>query len=539
VAREVAQRERLKALIAGSIGNLGSHFVLALEAVNADTGDVMAREQVEVTAKELVLTSLGAATARLREKLGESLASIQKFDVPLPRATTQSLEALHAYALALDEGRLNPRVEAIPHLKRAIEIDPSFAMAYAVLSGVYYNTGQSALAPPLAAKAFELRDRVSERERFVISWRYYLDAVQAWDKALPLAESWTATYPREAFAFNSLGVASAALGQHDRAVGAFREAVRLDPGFVPPRGNLVGSLIALNRLGEARSALQDAGTLGIGFLSLRRMGYLLAFLRDDPAAMAHELSLTRATSDAPHAWIWEARTSLSSGRFGAAHDLFRRGAEAARLENAGEIAAQATIEDAEAHAIAGQCGAAQREIAEGLELSRDNFTVERASRALALCGVNGASSLLSRELGDRFPGATLTARLQIPVTAAALALKRRDPAGALVLLEPVRPYDHAPASEFWPIFLRGAAHLQQRDGNAATVEFRSILDHRSEAPTSPLYALAQLGVARAAALAGRPAQAREAYDAFFVLWKSADASIAPLEEARREYASLQ
>ena len=217
VAREVAQREQLKALIAGSIGNLGSHYVLALEAVNAATGDVMAREQVEVSAKEQVLTSLGATASRLRGKLGESLASIQKFDVPLPRATTPSLEALHAYSLALDEGRFTPRAEAIPHLKRAIEIDPTFAMAHAVLSAVYYNTGHSALAPAFSARAFELRNRVSERERFFISWRYYLDAIQAWDQALALAESWTASYPREAFAFNSLGLASAAFGQHERA----------------------------------------------------------------------------------------------------------------------------------------------------------------------------------------------------------------------------------------------------------------------------------------------------------------------------------
>ena len=194
--------------------------MLALEAINAETGDVMAREQAEAASKEQVLTSLGAATSRLREKLGESLASIQKFDVPLPRATTPSLDALHAYSLALYEGREVPRLEAIPHLKRAIELDPTFAMAHALLSAVYANTGQSALAPAFSQKAFELRDRVSERERFFISWRYYRDAIQAWDKALELARSWTATYPREAFAFNSLGSALLRLGQFEQSVAA-------------------------------------------------------------------------------------------------------------------------------------------------------------------------------------------------------------------------------------------------------------------------------------------------------------------------------
>ncbi len=234
LARDVARRERLKALVSGSIGTLGTNYVIALEAINAETGDVMAREQVEAPAQEEVLTALGAASARLREKLGESLASIEKFDVPLPQATTASLEALHAYALALDQGRVIPRVEAIPHLQRAIELDPDFALAQALLSGVYANTGRFADAPALSRRAFELRDRVSERERFFISWRYYIDAAQAWDNALELAEAWTMTYPREAFAFNALGIASAAFGQHGRAVDAFREAIRLDGRFVPP-----------------------------------------------------------------------------------------------------------------------------------------------------------------------------------------------------------------------------------------------------------------------------------------------------------------
>src|SRR5262249_27493189 len=182
MAREIAQREQLKALLAGSIAPLGRNYVIAVEAVNALTGDVMAREQVEVPGKEQVLTALGGVASRLREKLGESLASTQKFAVPLPRATTPSLEALHAYALALAEGRVNPRLEAIPHLKRAIEIDPDFAMALAMLSGVYANTNQTALAPELSRRAFALQDRVSERERFFISWRYYRDAAQAWEK---------------------------------------------------------------------------------------------------------------------------------------------------------------------------------------------------------------------------------------------------------------------------------------------------------------------------------------------------------------------
>jgi tetratricopeptide (TPR) repeat protein len=538
-AREIAQREQLKALVAGSIARLGSHYVVALEAITAESGDVMAREQIEVDGKEGVLTSLGAATSRLREKLGESLASIQKFDVPLPRATTASLDALHAYSLALDQGRVIPRVEAIPHLERAIELDPDFALAQALLSGVYANTGRSADAPAFSRRAFELRDRVSERERFFISWRYYVDAAQAWDKALELAQSWTKTYPREAFAFNSLGIASAAFGQHDRAVNAFREAIRLDAEFVPPHGNLVGSLIALDRFPEARALLDQANARGLDFISLRRAAYLLAFLGDDSSAMARELKSARSTTPGMWTSSWEARTLLFSGKFDAAHQLFQRSIQDALRDSFHELGAQWTMEDAESRAIAGQCTEARREVSAGLELSRDNFTLERAARTLALCEGGGQASALARELASRFSDAALTTRIQLPVIDAALALRRGEPARAVELLDIVSPYDHAPSSEFWAPYLRGQAYLQLKDGHAAGAAFEGILRHRGEAPTSPLYPLAHLGVARAAALTGDVAGARTSYERLFSLWNDADSTLQPLNEARLEYARLR
>jgi eukaryotic-like serine/threonine-protein kinase len=509
VAREVARREQLKALVSGSIATLGSHYVLALEAINAETGDVMAREQVEVPAKEQVLTSLGSASSRLRERLGESLAVIERFDVPLAQATTGSLDALHAYSLALDQGRMVPRVEAIPHLRRAIELDPNFAMAHALLSGVFANTGRTAEAPVFSRKAFELRDRVSERERFFISWRYYIDAEQAWDKALDLGLSWTRTYPREAFAFNSLGLASAAFGQHEQAVNAFQEAIRLDERFVPPYGNLAGSLIALNRFDEANARVQDAASRGVDFTTVRRMAYLLAFLRKDSSAMTRELDLVRKTPQAMWTSPWEARTSAFAGRFQAAHDQFQRGIDGAVREGFRELGAQWKMENAELHAIAGRCADAEREIAGGLELSRDNFTLERASRVFALCGVADQASNLSSELRSRFPSATLTIRLQLPVTAAALAVRRGEFGRAIELLDPVKPYDHAPAAEFWPAYLRGNAYLGLKNGRAAAVQFQSILDHRGEAPTSPLYELARQELGRTAALTGTDEKARQ------------------------------
>jgi len=538
LARDIARREQLKGLISGSIASLGRNYVIALEAVNADTGDIMAREQAEATSKEQVLTSLGSASARLRERLGESLASVQKFDAPLPRATTPSLDALHAYSLALSDGREVPRLESIPQLKRAIELDPTFAMAHAQLSAVYANTYQSALAPSYSKRAFELRDRVSERERFFISWRYYRDAVQAWDKGLELARSWTAAYPREAFAFNSLGAALIRFGDFDASVEAFRQAIRLDPKFVPAYGNLAASLLALDRPTEARAVLQDAAAKQLDFAGARRLSYLLAFVQGDSATMARELEASLGAGET-NAAGWQAQASVFEGHIRQAHEEFGHGIESARQGNFNEVAAQLTIEDAEVHAIVGQCGQARNEVSAGLALSRDNGTLEHAGRALAICGAEREALELSRELAKQFPEAIFTNRLQIPLTAAAIAIERRDAARAIELLEPVRRFDHAPSAEFWPAYLRGQAYLQLKNGPAAAAEFRNVIAHRGEVPASVLYPLSYLGLARASALANDTETARKSYDQFLTVWKTADAELGVVKQARTEQAALR
>ena len=539
VAREIAQREQLKAVLAGSISKLGSSYVIAIEAINAQNGDTIAREQLQVASKEEVLGSLGTAVAGLRETLGESLTSVARYDVPLPRATTSSLEALQAYSLALDQGRLVPREEAIPHLERALELDPDFALAHALLSGVYRNIGRSTEAPVHSRRAFELRDRVSERERFFISWRYYLDALQAWDRALDVAESWTKTYPREAFAQNSLGLATGAFGLHERAVPAFREAIRLDSHFAPPYGNLLGSLIALNRFDEADAAIREQRALGMDTLSLRRSAYLLAFLRNDPAGMARELTETRGNTADTWSPVWEGRTSAFKGELHASHDHYQRAIQRTRAANLPEVAAQAAMEDAETHAIFGQCDDARREVSEGLAFGRDNFTLERAARTLAVCDDGALAAELSNELRRRFPEATLTTRIHLPVIAAAAAIARRQPEEALEQLQPVDPYSSAPAAEFWPPYLRGQAYLQLGDGISAATQFREILAHRGQAVTSPLFPLAQLGLARAAVLQNDTAGARQAYEAFLALWNRADPDTRPLRQGKEEYAKLR
>ena len=539
IGREIAQRERLKALLTGSIGGLGRNYVIALEAINSETADVMAREQVEVTQKEQVLAALGKAAARLREKMGESLASIQKFDVPLPRATTSSLEALHSYALALDRDRLVARVGAVPHLKRAIDLDPDFALAQALLSGVYANTRRSALAPEFSRRAFDLRHRVSERERFFISWRYYHDATQDWDKAIDLARSWTSTYPREAFAFNSLGVAFNVFGQYGQAIDPFRTAARLDPTFVAPLENLASAFVALNRLDEAKDVVRQASAHRPDLVSLRRLAYLVAFVEGDSAAMARELDAARRLPDAISTSGWDARVSAFAGRVRAAHEHLRLAILTATQSDLAETAAEWSTTDAETHAFMGQCAEARRETAGAIALSRDNVTLERSARVLAMCGADTEASRLSNELVDRFPSATLTSRIQIPLSVAASAIQAGEPARALAVLEPVRPYDHARGAEFWPAYLRGQAYLTLKDAREAVAQFETIVNHRGEAPDSPLYPLAHLGLGRAAALAGETAKARKAYESFLALWRDADSDLRPLREARREYALLR
>jgi eukaryotic-like serine/threonine-protein kinase len=538
LARQIAQREQLKAFVTGSITSLGRHYVVGLEAVNAETGDVMAREQVEVNSKEEVLSSLGAAVSSLRRKLGESLASIQRYDVPLPQATTPSLEALQAYALALDEGRVNPRLAAIPHLERAIELDPHFALAMAQLSGMYANTGQVALAPQWSRRAFELRDRVSERERYFISWRFYRDAIHAWDKGLELARSWSAAYPRESFAFNSLGFAARALGQNQEALAPLREAIRLDPKFIPPLSNLATTLTELNQFDEARKVVQDARAAKLDHIALRREAYVLAFIDNDTDGMTRELDAALARPEGPWATNWRPRISAFGGQITQAHEEFRRSVVATSRAGLTELSGLYSAQHAVSHAVVGQCADARREAAAATGLSRDNLTLASAAVALAWCSANSEASTLADELLQRFPEAILTRHLLLPVIAAATAIKARQPVRAVELLDPVKRFDHSPVAEFWPAYLRGEAQRQLGRHAEAADEFRSIIDHRGEMADSLLYPLAHLGLARAQASGGDSAGARQSYLTFFALWKAADSNLLPLTDARREFARL-
>jgi tetratricopeptide (TPR) repeat protein len=539
VAREIAVREQLKATISGSIASLGRNYVLALEATNAQTGDVIAREQVEATSKEEVLTALGTAATSMREKLGESLASIRAFDAPLPRATTPSLEALNAYALAMEEGRVSIRVQSIPHVQRALELDPNFALAHALMSAIYANTGQSALAPAYSRRAYELRDRVSERERYFISWRYFRDALEDWNQGIELARAWTAAYPREAFAFNSLGLSALTLGDMERAIDPFREAIRLDPRFFAPPGNLSEVYRALGRFDDARAVVRRALDDGLDFISIHREAYLLAYLDGDTQEMDQQLALARRTEEAVGAEDWPARIMATAGRFSAASEEFQRAVLTAQAQNFNEWAARFLVGEGEAASLVGRCADTRRVVDAAIMQSRDSGTLDLASRLLAWCGDAAGSTALNAEIVRRFPDAVLRVHASVPIASAALAIRQGDAARGLQILAAVEPYDRSSAARLWPNYLRGEAYLMQKDAARAAEAFQWVIDHRGRIPDSMLYPLSLLGRARAAAAASDTAEARTCYEMLFDLWRDADADLRPLQEARLEYARLR
>jgi eukaryotic-like serine/threonine-protein kinase len=336
-----------------------------------------------------------------------------------------------------------------------------------------------------------------------------------------------------------LGAALIRFGQFDQSVTAFREAIRLDPKFSPAYSNLAAALLAVDKYAEARMALRDAEAHELDFIGARRLSYLLAFVEGDIKTMERDFDASIGVRETNAAFGWQAHTSAFAGRIKAAHEQFRRGVQMSMQGNFVEVAAQLTMEDAETHAIVGECSEARTEANAGLDLSRDNSTLERASRIFAVCGNSGEATTLTAELTKRFPEATFTAQMSVPVTAAALAMHRSDPKRALELLEPVRKFDHAPSAEFWPSYLRGRAYLQLQDARAAMAEFERIVDHRGEVPASMLYALAQLGLARSSAVAGDTGKARPAYERFLAAWNGADPDLKLLKEARAEYARLQ
>jgi serine/threonine protein kinase len=542
-ALELCQRAQSAAVINGSIASLGSQYVLGLRAASCHTGDSLAQEQVTANGKELVLNALGGAASKLRAKLGESLSTLQKLDTPVEQATTPSLEALQAYSL----GRWTMTGKgddagAVPLFQRAIHLDPNFAMAYASLGTSYWNLGESRLATENSLKAYELRDRVSEREKFYIESQYYLDGTGDLEKARQAYELWAQTYPRDDVPPHNLRAVYDSLGQYDKALAEAREGFRLDPTGGLSYAGMVNSYRYLNRLEEAQATADEAQAKNLDSPFLRLLLYDLAFLNNDAAGMARHVAWAAGKPGVEDVLLaLEADTAAQFGRLGKARELSRQAVASAERAEEKETGAGYEAEAALREALFGNAAEARQRVAAALELSTGRDVQYAAALALALAGDAARAQGLADDLAKRFPEDTLVHFNYLPTIHAQITLNRNDSLKAIETLQAAAPYElgDVDCCALYPVYVRAEAYLAEHQAREAATEFKKILDQRGVVINEPIGALAHLGLGRAYALQGDTAKARAAYNDFLTLWKDADSDIPILLEAKAEYAKLQ
>ncbi len=539
VGREICEREGIKAMLTGSIAGLGSHYVITLDAVNARTGAAIAREQVQAESKERVLTALGQASSRLRAKLGESMGSIQAYDAPIERATTSSLEALKAFSTAQELRGTKGELEAVPFLQKAIELDPNFAMAQAKLGTLYSNIFEGERGIAFTTKAFELRDRVSEREKFYISVRYYGYVTGEQPKLREALELWRRTYPRDSVALNYQQGQYRLMGERERVLEAAREEVQLAPYDGYAYGDLASAYLALNRTEEAKAVLEQAFRQKVDQSARHGDRYVIGFLQADAEAMRRELEWYKGRPEEGDVRWAQARAAAHGGRLAQARELYAEAGGLARRGGFEESAAYTLLDQAATEALFGNARQARERAAEGLTRGRGPFVPLEAARALALSGAADQAKPLIDETARRFPSHTLIQEMELPVLRALLELHRGHAPRAVDLVQPAARYELGSRAPYYVLYVRGLAQLRARGGAEAAASFQKVLDHRGLDPLSALLPLSQLGLARAKASTGDTALARRAYQDFLALWKDADADIPVLREARAEYAKLQ
>jgi tetratricopeptide (TPR) repeat protein len=548
VTREVCQRRGSKAMLTGSIAELGSQYVIGLKAVNCNTGDVLAEAQEQAAGKEAVLKTLDAAAVSLRGKLGESLSSVQKYATPLDEATTPSLEALKAYSLGGKTSFAKGDTAALPFYKRAVELDPNFAMAYRSMAIVYGSLNEVGRAAENARKAYGLREKVSERERLSIEANYYLSATGELEKASQTYELWQQTYPRDDLHAN-LGFIYVTLGNLEKALEEAQEAMRLEPNDQSSYLNLGNGYGNLNRLDEAEKVYQQAEGRKLEGEFLLTNRYQLAFLKGDAAQMAQLVSAAMGKPGTEDLLLAsQAYTEAWHGKLKNARELARRAMDSAQHNDARETAASYQAAAALVEVESGNREQARDDARAALKLAPNRDVQAMAALALARAGDTPAAEKLAAGLDKTFPLDTMVQRYWLPTIRAAVALQRKDPNRAVELLNLASTIELGQPTmvgvSLCPAYLRGEAYLMLRDGNAAAAEFQKFIDHRGLVTNFPWGALARLGLARAYALdaAKNPAardKARAAYQDFLTLWKDADPDIPILKEAKAEYAKLQ
>jgi tetratricopeptide (TPR) repeat protein len=540
LARDVCKREGIKAVLDSSIATIGSQYVVGVDAVNCQTGDSLAREQVQVAQKEQVLGAVGKAASSLRGKLGESLASVQKFDAPVEEATTSSLEALKAFSMGEAERDKGSELTAIPFYKHAIELDPNFAVAYARLGQSYANTGQSQLSMENTKQAFERRERASELEKFYISTHYYENVTGELDKAIEQYQLWKRTYPRDSIPPNNLAVAyNVFLGKYDQGLVEALETMRLDPNSAFSYGILGASYLGLNRFAEAKAIREKQAALKLDGIGDHRDLYVLAFLEGDATGMQREVEWAKGKPDEFVVLEAVAEAAAFSGKLQKARETYRQAIGIAQRGKFEESAAGLTARQAVIEAWVGNETQASTGALAALAMDRSRETLFSAGLAEATAGDARQAAGTADELSKRFPADTLVNQVWVPAIRGAVEVNHGSPAKTIQLLQVASPYEFGFAARLAPVYVRAQAYLKTGQGKEAAAEFQKILDHRGVCQTLPTCALSHLQLGRARAMAGDNPGASGAYQDFFALWKDADPDIPILKDAKAEYAKLQ
>jgi tetratricopeptide (TPR) repeat protein len=555
VARELCQRAHSKAYLAGTIGSLGSQYVLGLKAVNCRSGDTLAEEQVTATSKEKVLDKLGQAASKLRGELGESLATVQKLDVPLSDATTSSLEALQAYSLSQKVQNEKGYAAALPYDQRAIQLDPNFALGYVAMGTDYNSLDEVGRASEYFTKAFQLREHASEWEKLAIAATYYRNVTGELDKAAQTCQEEIESYPRRTTAYINLGLVYGAQGQYEKAAEVTRQAVRLAPDE-NVYDNLANYTFALQRFDEARQTIHEAQARKLDNFIVRNALYALAFLGADSAAMVEQQQWFAGKPEESFGLALASDTEAYAGHVGKARELSKRAVDSAIRADSKETGAIWQAIAAQRGAAYGNATEARLQAAQALKLAPASKGVEsEAALAFAMAGDTARAESLAQDLGKRFPLDTQMQSLWLPAIQAQLALNKKNPAAALNTPQDASPIELgqigfvANISCLYHVYVRGEAYLAAGQGSAAAAEFQKILDHSGIVWNCWTGALAHLGVARANALQAKTSQGADAdaarvralaaYKDFLTLWKAADPDIPILKQAKAEYAKLQ
>jgi serine/threonine protein kinase/tetratricopeptide (TPR) repeat protein len=561
ISRELCVRAGSKAYIAGSIGSLGSEYVLGLKAINCRNGDTLAQEQITATSKEKVLDALGTAAARLRGGLGESLATVQKFGAPLEEATTSSLEALKAYSLGLKASNEKGAAAALPYDQRAIALDPNFAMAYLAIGVDYTGEAETGRAAEYFKKAFELRHNTSERERLRIEAEYYSGVTGELDKAAQTYREEIENYPRRGGAYNNLGNMYAALGQYQKAEEMLRQSRLVSPTSSADYGNLGNILLALQRFEDAQKTVDEAQAKNLEDNILITVAYALAFLKGDSQGRTQQAAWFNGKPESEtYGLSLESDTAAYGGHLQQARGLTQSATDSAVRSDNKESAAIWLEHAALRETAFGNPTDARRAVADGLKLAPASPGVRaEAALASAMSGDSAKAEALAKDLTKDFPLDTQMQMLWLPSIRAQLALNRRDPGAAITLLQHTLQSSGQlelgqigftlNLSCLYPAYVRGEAQLALGQGNAAAAEFQKIMDHNGIVWNCWTGALAHLGVARANASQSRMSQGADAdaarvralaaYKDFLALWKDADPDIPILKQAKAEYAKLR